>query len=309
MAAGQMPLKMLVPAGVGGAGLFLYMRHQQTGSLRLVDWIIAGSILALSVLILCASWFRTTKAWENSEDSADSEDSEDSRPMMGGQFRWLLAILLLPLLLWMVYSTDDFQDLLKKPDERMHAARALTEALKSPRTIRTLAGEPDETGWVPAHSAAGGFFVHVPDRFNEVIVALEMEGRPTPVVVVGARTEELKFVVLAARWTGGTKDLKARAKIAVKSLCHFQNPVVLKEELFEGKFPLIELEGDAATAKGLARIIATDKAVYGLAVEGPDLTDDVRTAAGRFFDSFAIVAAEPNEAVILNLIDAGDPNQ
>ncbi len=300
-----MPLKMLVLAGVGGAGLFLYMRHQQTGHLRLVDWIIAGSILVLSVLIVCASWFRTTKAWENSEDSTDSEDS---RPLMSGQLRWLLAILLLPLLLWVVYSTDDFQDLLKKAEERTQT-KALIEALKNPHAVRILAGEPDETGWVPAHSAAGGFFVYVPDRFNEVIVALEMEGRPTPVVVVGARTENLKFVALAARWTGGGKDLKGRAKTAVKSLCHFENPVVLREELFEDRFPLVEVEGEVGAAKGLARIIATDKAVYGLAVEGPDLTGDVRAAAGRFFDSFAIVASEPNEAVILNLIDAVEPNQ
>lgn len=305
MAPRQMPLKILVPVGVGGAGLFLYMRHQQTGQLRLVDWMIAGSILAVSVLIVCASWFRTTKAWE---DSDDSPDSQDSRPMMGGQLRWMLAILLLPLLLWIVYSNDDLMDLWKQPAERAQT-KALIEALKSPRTIRTLAGEPDETGWVPAHSDAGGFFVHVPDRFNEAIVALEMEGRPTPVVVVGARTEEWKFVALAARWAGGPKNLKARIQTAAKSLCQFENPVVVREGLFDGRFPLIEMEGEADAAKGLARIIATDKAVYGLAVEGPELTAGARADARRFFDSFAIVAPEPNEAVIRAAIEAVDPNQ
>lgn len=293
-------MKILVPAGVGGAGLFLYMRHQQTGHLRLVDWIIAGSIFVLSLLVVLSSCFGTTAGWEDPEES----------PAFSGQRKWLLAIFLLPVLLWGVYShSENFQDLLKKPDEQMQAARALAQALKTPRVIRTQAGEPDGTGWVPVLSPAGGFSAYVPDRFNEAIVALKMDGRPAPVVVVGARTEELKFVVFAARWSSGPQSLEARARAAVKSFCQFKDPVVLREELYEARFPLIEVEGDAPKAKGLARIIATDKAVYGLAVEGPELTASVREAARRFFDSFAIVAPEPNEAAIRDAVDHGEPNR
>jgi len=60
---------------------------------------------------------------------------------------------------------------------------------------------------------------------------------------------------------------------------------------------------------GERSIIVTDKAVYSLEVEGAELTDDARDAARRFFDSFAIVAPEPNEAMIREAIEAGDPNQ
>lgn len=305
MAARQMSLKILMPAGVVGAGLFLYVRHQQTGQIRLVDWIIAGSIVALSVLIVLAPRFRTTEGWDDSEDAASSDDS---RPMVGGQLRWLVVVLLLPVLLWALYSNGDLLGLFQNPQERAQTAEILA-VLKSPRTIRTLAGEPDETGWVPAHSDAGGFFVHVPDRFNEAVVALTLEGRQTPVVVVGARTEDLKFVALAASWMGSRKDLKTHVKAAAKSLCHFENPIVVTEGLFEERFPLIEMTGQIGDAHGLARIIATDKAVYGLAVEGPQLTDAMRADAGRFFDSFAILAPEPNEAVILNAIGLAEPNQ
>jgi len=180
--------------------------------------------------------------------------------------------------------------------------------LRHPRTIRTEAGEPDATGWVPALSPLGGFSVSLPDRFNEAVVALKIKGRLTPVVVVGARMEDLKFVVLAARWRDGVKDLKARAKAAVKSLCQFTNPVVSREELFDGRFPLVEVEGDASGGRGLARIIATDDAVYGLAVEGPELTGSARAVAQRFFDSFTIVAPEPNEAMIHDAIGLAEPN-
>jgi hypothetical protein len=304
VAARRMSLKILVAAGAIGAGLFLRMRHQQTGHLRLVDGVIAGSILALSVLGVFASRFRTTEGWDDSEDSAGSDDSH---PLIGGQIRWLVVVLLLPLLLWIVYSNDDLMDLWKQPAERAQT-KALIEALKSPRTIQTLAGEPDETGWVPAHSDAGGFFIHVPDRFNEAIVALKLECRETPVVVVGARTEDLKFVALAASWTGGPKNLKGRIQTAAKSLCQFENPVVVREGLFEDRFPLIEMTGKTGGAKGFARIIATDKAVYGLAVEGPQLTDAMRADAARFFDSFAILAPEPNEAVILDAIGLVESN-
>lgn len=305
MAARQMSLKILMPAGVVGAGLFLYMRHQQTGHIRLVDWIIAGSIVALSVLVVLASRFRTTEGWDDTEDSAGSDDS---RTMVDGQLRWLVVVLLLPVLLWALYSNGDLLGLFQNPQERAQTAEIL-EALQSPLTIQTLAGEPDETGWVPAHSDAGGFFVHVPDRFNEAIVALTLEGRQTPVVVVGARTEDLKFVALAARWAGGAKNLKARTQAVAKSLCQFENPIVVREGLFEERFPLVEMTGETGDAKGLARIIATDEAVYGLAVEGPQLTDAMRADAARFFDSFAILAPEPNEAVILDLIEAEDPSR
>jgi hypothetical protein len=299
MATGQMPLKILVPAGVGGAGLFLYVRHQQTGHLRVVDWIIAGSILALSLLVVLAPRLRTTEGWDDEEES----------PAFSGQRKLFLAVILFPLLLWVLYqATDGFQSLGKSPDEQTRESRALTEALRHPRTIRTEAGEPDETGWVPALSPLGGFSVSLPDRFNEAVVALKLEGRFTPVVVVGARMENHRFVVLAARWSDGAKDLKVRAKAAAKSLCQFKNPVVSREELFEGGFPWIEVEGDASSGKGLARIIATDKAVYGLAVEGPELTVSMRAVAQRFFDSFTIVAPEPNEAMIRDAVGLAEPN-
>lgn len=299
MARGQMPLKILVPAGLGGAGLFLYARHQQAGHLRVVDWIIAGSILALSLLVVLAPRMRTTEGWDDEEES----------PAFSGQRKLLLAVILMPLLLWVLYqATDGFQSLVKPTDEQTRESRALAQALRHPRTIRTEAGDPDETGWVPALSPLGGFSVSLPDRFNEAVVALKMEGRFTPVVVVGARMENHRFVVLAARRSDGAKDLKARAKAVVKSLCQFRNPVVSREELFEGRFPWIEVEGDASSGKGLARIIATDTAVYGLAVEGPELTDSVRAAAQRFFDSFTIVAPEPNEAMIRDAVGLAEPN-
>lgn len=299
MARGQMPLKILVPAGLGGAGLFLYARHQQAGHLRVVDWIIAGSILALSLLVVLAPRMRTTEGWDDEEES----------PAFSGQRKLLLAVILMPLLLWVLYqATDGFQSLVKPTDEQTRESRALAQALRHPRTIRTEAGEPDETGWVSAQSPLGGFSVSLPDRFNEAVVALKMEGRFTPVVVVGARMENHRFVVLAARRSDGAKDLKARAKAVVKSLCQFRNPVVSREELFEGRFPWIEVEGDASSGKGLARIIATDTAVYGLAVEGPELTDSVRAAAQRFFDSFTIVAPEPNEAMIRDAVGLAEPN-
>ncbi|MGE5294581.1 MAG: hypothetical protein ACM3VT_07120, partial [Solirubrobacterales bacterium] len=214
-----------------------------------------------------------------------------------------LWIVLVCLFLWVLYggSSGFLGGGAQSPD--------WMRAIQTPRMIRTSAGQPDATGWVPVLSAAGGFSASVPGRFNEAIAALKIGGRRTPVVIVGVKTEDLEFVAIAAKWTGGSQDLKTRVKTAVRSLCRFKNPVVVKEELFDGKFPLIEMEGDAPAAKGLARIIATDRAVYGLTVEGPALTDDMRADARRFFESFATTAPEPNEAVIRDLIDGADPNQ
>ncbi|NLH40580.1 MAG: hypothetical protein GX448_01980 [Planctomycetes bacterium] len=300
MAAGRMPLKIFVPAGLGGAGLFLYARHQQTGHLRVVDWVIAGSIAGLSLLLVLSSWVRTTEGW----------DDEEELPAFSGQRKLLLAVILMPLALWGLYqASDDFENLFKKPDERTLAARALAKALRYPRIVRTGAGEPDGTGWVPAGSSLGGFLVHVPDRFNEAIVALKVGGRLTPVVIVGSEMENLKFVALAARWGDDAKDLEARAKAAVKSLCQFEDSVVAGEGLFEDKFPWIEVEGRPSGARGLARVIATDTAIYGLAVEGPELTNPMRVAAGRFFDSFAITAPEPNETLIRDAVGLSEPNR
>ncbi|HON90028.1 MAG TPA: hypothetical protein PKZ07_00525 [Sedimentisphaerales bacterium] len=299
MATGQMPLKILVPAGLGGASLFLYVRYRQVGHLRIVDWFIAGSILAMSLMVVLASRMRTTQGWEDEEES----------PAFRNQRKLFLAVILFPLLLWVLYqTTDDFQRLVK-PDEQTQESRVLVQALRHPLVIRTEAGEPDATGWVPALSPLGGFFVSLPNRFNEAVVALKMEGRFTPVVVVGAQMEDRKFVVLATRRSGGPKDLKTCAKAAVKSLCQFKNLVLSREDLFEGRFPWIEVEGDALGGKGLARIIATDRAVYGLAVEEPELTDNTRAAAQRVFGSFKIVAPEPNEGMIRRLLRGGDPDQ
>jgi len=252
----------------------------------------AGGIFVLSVLLVRA-------ARPRSADWRDSETPESE----AGQRRGFLWIILLPLLLWALYGgSGGFGLAGKKSQDRVRR-------LETPRMIQTLAGQADDSGWVPAASTAGGFSVRVPDLFNEAIATLKLNGRLTPVVIVGARTEELRFVVLAAKWTGGGKDLKARAKSAAKSLSQFKNPVASREELFEGKFPTIEVEGGTPEIKGLARIIATDNAVYGLEVEGPELTDEVRETARRFFDSFAIVAPEPNETMIRDIIERGDPNQ
>jgi len=287
-----MPLKMLVLVGLGGAGLFLCLRLRQAGHLRPADWLTAGGIFVLSVLLVLAA----------RPKSADWQDSE-TPPNPTGQRRGLLWIILLPLFIWVLYGGSDglWKGGAKSP-RRMQATDA-------PHVIRSLAGEPDDTGWVRALSAAGGFSVHVPDLFSEAFATLKLNGRLTPVVIVGVRTEELRFVALAAKWSADAKDLKAHAKSTARSLCRLKNPTVSREGLFEDKFPLIEMEGDAAGAEGLARIIVTDKAVYSLEVEGAELTDDARDAARRFFDSFAIVAPEPNEAMIREAIEAGDPNQ
>jgi hypothetical protein len=292
MAAGKWPLRMLVMVGLGGACLFLCLRLRQAGHLRITDWLTAGGIFVLSVLLVRA-------ARPRGSDWRDSETSEDET----GHRRGLLWIILLPLLLWALYGGSDRLGLGgKKSQDRV-------KTLQTPRIMRTLAGQADETGWVPALSDAGGFSVRVPDLFNEAIATLKLNGRPTPVVIVGARAGELKFVVLAAKWTGGGKDLKARVKSAARSLSRFKKPVASREESFGNGFPAIEVEGDAPEAKGFAKIIATDTAVYGLEVEGPELTDEMREAARTFFDSFAIVAPEPNEAMIRDAIKSGDPNR
>jgi hypothetical protein len=285
---------MIVLVGLGGAGAFLCLRQRQAGHLLPTDWLTAGMIFAVSALLVRAARPRPA--------GGDDEDSE-TRPESIAQRKGLLWIGLVCLFLWILYGGAGGLG------EGWTKSKGWMRTVRGAHMIRTLAGQPDETGWVPARSEAGGFSVHVPDSFNEAVTVLKMSGRLTPVVIVGVKTGDLKYVALAAPWTGSGKDLKTRVKAAAKSLCQFEDSVVLREDLFEGRFPLIEIEGDVRAGRGLAKIIATDRAVYGLEVEGPELTDSARADAKRFFDSFAIVAPEPNEAVIRAAIEAGDPNQ
>ncbi len=300
MAARQMGWKLCVPAGVIGVGWFLYVRYRQAGHLHLVDWIIAGSALVMSLLII-----RVCRP----KPPAAGQDSEES-PAVTSQPKWLLKIGLLPLLLLVVYgASPDLQNAAKTRGGRRQVTKALEDATKNAHTIRTRAGQADDTGWVPASSTAGGFFVYVPDCFNEVITTFRIGDRPAPVVAVGAATADLKFVAFAAYDGGSRRNLKARAGDAIKSLRRFTSAVVSREGLFENKFPLIEMEMKARKTRGLLRLIVTDETVYGLAVEGPELTDSVRTTAGRFFDSFALVASEPNELTSSGPTDGGEPNR
>lgn len=285
MATKKMPLKLFVPAAVSGIALFLFARHLRMGRLGLQDVIIAGTALAVGLFIFWISGRRTTARWASEQPSP-----------MNRRRRWLLAVGIGALFLSATYSVfEEFRGALKKWNERRQAAVAREEAMNNLHVIRTLAGRPDSAGWVPVSSTAGGFFVYVPGRFNEVTSTVEMGGRETFVVVVGARKGELKLVVMAFKDIGGGQSLEARTQDAIRQLGQFKNAIVCRRHLFADKFPLIEMEMNTAKPKGLGHIVVTDTTVYGLSVEGPELTEDLRATAKRFFDSFAVMPSEPNE--------------
>jgi hypothetical protein len=70
---------------------------------------------------------------------------------------------------------------------------------------------------------------------------------------------------------------------------------IIKEQLYDERYPLSVLEVTTAKTEGLAQTILIDDGFYVLGVECPEITEQVRMDAKRFFDSFKIIA-EPNQA-------------
>jgi len=279
------PLTILVPSAVVVTGLFLGMRYLQTGTLRPRDWIVITATLVFSVVLVWMSW-RWTAARPPSPPSGEAEKRR----------RWLVHIGVGVLVIGGTFSIlKDFAVGWNRHKARRQTTEAREKAKSSVRMIRTSAGQADSTGWIPARSVVGGFYVHVPDHFNEATAMLPVDGRPTPMVMVATRTADLKFVAFSLPYSSGESDMAARARKAVRSLDQFKGAVMCRERWFEDRFPLIEMEVNTPHIKGLGRVILTDETLYSLMVESRELTDEARTTAQRFFDSFEIVPSEQSE--------------
>lgn len=269
---------------VGGVGTFLGLCYLRTGHVKLQVWITVGVAVAISLLVVWVSCRR-----------ALARQTSGQSPPVEKRRTWLFRTGVGLLMLWMTFNlVKDFAVALNGYNDRKQTAQVREDMKSNLRVIRTSAGQADSTGWIPVCSVAGGFSVYVPSPFSEVTATTEIDGQPVPVVLVGTQTADLKFAALAIELHSGEQEM-ARAEHAIKSLRQFKNAIVRNKRLFKDRFPLMEMEVNAPQVKGLGQVIVTDKTHYILSVESRELTEEVRTTARRFFDSFEIIPSEPNE--------------
>ncbi len=171
---------------------------------------------------------------------------------------------------------------------------------KKTRIIRTGAGQRDATGWVPARSRDGRFSVHMPDYFIEAVTEMSRTGRTEPLPVLSASFKEANFMVVTLPCKDPEKTPAMRMQKALARIKQTQGGQikVLEEGLYADQYPrlIAEFHVDASGADGLMQIIIFDEQQYMLTVECPEVTEELRAMAQRFFQSFEILAADPNTA-------------
>jgi len=276
-------LKLFVPAGVIALGLFLYTGYLQAGRLTWIDWLaVAGAAVVGSIVFVVSA--RTVAVREASGASASGTTRRQWWP-------WLVFIGLT------IFATPrmvrDLHRGFQASRRRSAMAEARAELAGSARVLRTAAGRPDATGYVPAHSEAGGFFVHMPNVFNEMSTTFHLHGQDVTAVGVSSVLAGMRFVVLAVD-EGYGKDVDA-PKTICQRLLRVEDSELIEERLFDGRHPLFLIRVKLRDSEGFVQTIFAERQTYVLMADGPQITDTLRETAKVFFNSFAILSSEPNE--------------
>jgi len=167
------------------------------------------------------------------------------------------------------------------------------EKLNNFRIIKKQAGEPDATGWIPAHSTSGGFFVYLPALFNELeLPPTEMDGENVAVFGVAANLEGIKVTAQFWKYQNGILDIEAHKKRLTKKHKWSKYFTRINESSFAGKYPLLEMEIKTPKLEGISQTIITSQGMYLLTVEYKKASERNLALAKRFFDSFKIITPQ-----------------
>jgi len=177
------------------------------------------------------------------------------------------------------------------------------------RFVRFEAGERDATGWVAARPVDGQFAVMMPDLFNEFRGKIISQGQEEQFSSLISRFQDAKFTATVIPYEEPDKELAERRKDFLEKMKQTRGGQVQVAEdgLYAETYPRLIVEGHlkANDSNGLAQVILTEERGYMLTVEAQELTDALRTAASRFFQSFEILVPEPNTATAPSVDDAG----
>lgn len=156
---------------------------------------------------------------------------------------------------------------------------------------RTLAGEPDATGWCLAESSEGAFSVLLPGKFNDfTVTAPAGDGATVTTCIVGLVTEDgRRYSALRASRSDGKMQVDTLEPIAER----FQRDGKLKARRPISMLGMsgIEIEAGDERSQATLRCLASGGTLFQMIVECPAGADQGAIAAdiGRFFESFKVL--------------------
>ena len=273
---------LFVAPTVVGLGLFLGARYIARGRISTTDWVAVAGGLAIAGVAFWASARRAAK-----------RQSPETAPPLSMRTKVLLGVV-------MLISLSSFHDLFKDAAVGHRRRQRREQMRKKARIIRTGAGRRDATGWVPARSTDGRFSVQMPNLFNEMVTEMPRQGRTEPLTALSALFKDAKFMVVTLPCDDPEKTPAMRLQMVIARMKQIRGGQmkVLEQGLYADRYPrlIIECHVDATGADGLTQAIILDGQHYMLTVECPELTEELRTMAQRFFQSFEVLTLDPNTA-------------
>lgn len=173
---------------------------------------------------------------------------------------------------------------------------------------RVMAGEPDDSGWYPAHSTRGGFSVRVPTLFSDYTISSTSDKDGVSIQgdwIMAVDHRGTRFVAAAARRADGMIESNYLNKF-IHNAQGKKEVRAIKVDGMEG----FELRFEGPRSSAVSRVFRSDKTAYMLIAEGlrPLNLDDFEEG-WRFLRSFRLdptpADAETPEGDI-SPTDAGD---
>ena len=148
------------------------------------------------------------------------------------------------------------------------------------QVLRTLAGEPDASGWVAATSTGGCFSVKLPARFNDIVFI-----DPSPTAAVA------KIFTIGGKTPEGVKYSATRMIYHDQegSRALFEKNLKANRAITCGEGRAYEMKKTSSTSTALAHVILLDSDQLMLIVEAPkNQAKALKTDAPIFFDSLLL---------------------
>ena len=156
--------------------------------------------------------------------------------------------------------------------------------------IKEQAGEPDASGWIPAYSTNGGFFIYMPAPFDEIeLPPTEIDGEKKAYFGMVTNIKEIKVSAEFLKYQNGISDIETYKKTFIRKHKWSRYFTRIEETFFDNKYPLLEIEIKTPEFEHISQTIITHEGKYVLTVEYKKVNERNLALARRFFDSFKII--------------------